>query len=1252
MSQLSISLLGSPQISIDNIPIKIPTSRALPLIAFLALSGTAQSRETLANLIWTDSSQKQALAALRTTLWRLKSTGLAEWIELDRNEIALDPHKNIEIDVLKFKSFLDKCNTHGHPSSQICLFCSQPLTEAVEVYRGSFMSGFNISKALSFDDWRMQQSETLESTYLNAIERLVRCHRTFGDFNLAIHYARVWLSYDRLNENAHYQLLQLYSITGQRAAGISLYKRYKEILLRELEIVPADEMTALYKQIVTGQSAPAANQKVISPVFLIADIEKAALYWARAGEKKNDILTTYTDVLKETARRFGGLLLQKSEDNITLLFENGQPLHCAVTIHLKLKKADWKGLEPPNVRMVLYSSIMEGENPGNFAMLTRTASSLLSISWGGQIVYTDQILHLLDLPSGSSIKDLGVHFLSDIEGSIHVYELLHPHLSIVEHPPLQSGIHQLFNFPILAPPFVGREQELSELAHLLVSPEHRLITLVGPGGIGKTRLAIQSASQSADYFPDGVYFIPLASIQDPDFIPILLAEGLKFSFYGTTDYISQLGKYLHRKKILLVLDNIEHLRAEGAKVLADLLSSTHEIKILLTTRERLGMIAEQILEVHGLPVPATQWVENADIFSSIKLFNQNAQKTFPRFSSANNIESIIKICQLVDGIPLGILLASSWVRVFSCPEIAAEIEKNIEFLATSAPDIDPRHRSLSAVFDNSWQLLSVEDSKILRRLSIFQVAFTSKAAQEICDATQLLLSQFVDKSLLNHRQDGRFEMLSTLHQFAFSKLHENNDELDLTKTKFCEYYANFCDQKLPDLAGPHLRAALDELLSEIENIRTAWGWMIDSDRWDLVDRAKIPLLTFHNILGNFIQGGEFYRLALQKLNKLTAPEFVFIRASMQQINAWMTYRTGLLAEALKELAECMVVFRAHNSTWEIAMNLYCQAEAHHIMGQPAMAKILIEQALTLMYGDDIPKSNYNTSIQAYCQSLLGMILMALGDFEQARLNLQASLAINLRIGASYGSVHPLMGLGKLAILQGDFLQARDLYLQALETSTNIYDQRGTVLIHNNLASIYENIVNITESHHHITTALRLCKETGDRRLTAVILNNLAYLQLRYLDQPAESIRTYHESIALFSEIGDLRGIAYSSYDVSKAYLKVGLLDEARKYCYQSLNTSMTLDSTPLILHSLHGFAHLFASTHAPERALRLCNLLENHPQIEPDTRKRVVVTRVELETTLSPDIIQDAGNWNATAQLQDVINQILAEKSIIAGSRR
>ena len=1243
MSRLYISLLGTPQILVDGFPIKISTARTIPLIAYLAITGKSQTREILASLLWTDSTQKKALAALRTTLWRLKVAGLENWITLDRNKIDLNHHGNIEIDVVNFKTILDKCNSHGHPPSQICLYCTPSLTEAVELYHGDFMSGFNISKAPTFDDWRMQQSEMLQTLQLNALERLVRCHRTFGNFNLAIHYARIWLNLDRLNENAHFQLLQLYSITGQRTAGISFYKHYKEVLSRELGIEPAEEMTSLYKLIQNGQSAPASKQRVKTPVFLIADFEKSALYWANAGSKKNAILYTYTNIVKETARRFGGLILQKSDESITLLFEDGQPLHCAVTIHLKLKNTVWGEPGPPSIRMVLYSTSIEGDSASNFAMLTQTASSLLSISWGGQIVFSDQTLRLLDIPVGSQVKDLGFHFLNNIEGSIHVYELIHPHLPSAEHPPLQSSTQQLINFPILSPAFFGREQELEELAHLFTSPDYRIISLVGPGGIGKTRLAVQFASQVAQYFLDGVYFTSFAYIQDPDFIPILLAEALKFSFYGSTNQTEQLGKYLHRMKALLVIDNFEHMRIEGAKLLAILLAKTHHLKILITSRERLNMIAETILEVHGLPVPPTATDEYAETYSSIKLFVHNAQKNFPRFSYQNNKEAITRICQLVDGIPLGILLASSWVRVFSCPEIASEINKNIDFLSTTAPDIDTRHRSLSAVFDNSWNLLSEEERRILRRLSIFQAAFTTHAAQEVCDATQLLLAVFADKSLLFHRQDNRYEMLSTFHQYASGKLEEDQDELATTQLKFCDYYTNFCLQKHQEINTPTQHVALADMTSEIENIRTAWNWMIDSDLWENISKIKEPLLAYFAMTGNSIQGKELYRLALLKLNKLNDPRLDLVRASMQQLSAWMTIKNGFISEGIQGLTECIETFRLYNSSWDIAMSLMFLTEAYRNTGNLRQAKNHIEDALKILRGDDIPKSNYVVAFTAHCQSVLGTILMELGDLVQARLQLDASLATHNRIGTYYGTIHPLRGLAKLAYIQGEFIQARDLLLLAMETATKIYDRHGMALIHNNLGAVYEEIVNISESYHHISSALKLCRETGDRRLTGVILNNLAYHQLRYLHQPAEAIRIYHESIEIFSELGDFRGITFTSYDVSKAYLKVGLVDEAWNYCLRSLHTAMTLDSTPLILHALHGFANLFAQTKEQERGLRLCYLIINHPQVESDTQKRAIVSRAELETYLPPEIIQSAHNWGDPANLQDAIDQILTD---------
>src|SRR4030042_2818455 len=196
MSHLTISLLGAPQITLAGMPVKIPTFRAIPLLAYLAITRVSQTRETLASLLWSESSLPHALASLRTTLWRIKTAGLDGWIILEHNEISLNYQKSIEIDVLDFKTKINNCMTHGHSSTQICLLCIPSLKEAVDLYHGEFLSGINLSKAQAFDDWRLQESEALHIHYLDSLSKLVKGHRTFGDFNLALQYAHTLVRLD------------------------------------------------------------------------------------------------------------------------------------------------------------------------------------------------------------------------------------------------------------------------------------------------------------------------------------------------------------------------------------------------------------------------------------------------------------------------------------------------------------------------------------------------------------------------------------------------------------------------------------------------------------------------------------------------------------------------------------------------------------------------------------------------------------------------------------------------------------------------------------------------------------------------------------------------------------------------------------------------------------------------------------------------------------------------------------------------
>ena len=263
------------------------------------------------------------------------------------------------------------------------------------------------------------------------------------------------------------------------------------------------------------------------------------------------------------------------------------------------------------------------------------------------------------------------------------------------------------NLPVLPTPLIGRQREVEELSQLLRDPQCRLLTLAGPGGIGKTRLAIETASQVQDAFADGVYFVPLASVNTTRFIVPVMGDAVGFAFQsaGSADPKTQLFGYLAEKQTLLLADSLEHLLAEpGIELLAELLANAPQVKLLVTSRESLGLQGEWVFEVQGLPVPENGHAEESAKNTSVELFLQRARRAHVGFDATlADYPAIVRICRLVDGMPLGIELAAAWVRTLACDEIAREIERGLDFLSVSTRDLPARHRSMRAVFDHSWQ---------------------------------------------------------------------------------------------------------------------------------------------------------------------------------------------------------------------------------------------------------------------------------------------------------------------------------------------------------------------------------------------------------------------------------------------------------------------------------------------------------------------------------------------------------------------
>jgi predicted ATPase/transcriptional regulator with XRE-family HTH domain len=362
------------------------------------------------------------------------------------------------------------------------------------------------------------------------------------------------------------------------------------------------------------------------------------------------------------------------------------------------------------------------------------------------------------------------------------------------------------NLPAFPTPLIGREHEVEQLSQLLCDSQCRLLTLVGPGGIGKTRLAIETASRMQHTFADGVYFVPLASVNSTRFIVPVIADAIGFTFHyaGDADPKTQLLSYLKEKRVLLLIDNLEHLLSTpGIEVLSELLANALKVHLLATSRESLCLQGEWIFEVHGLPVPENLQMEGFAQNTSVELFLQRARRTHVEFNAtAESFPAILRICHLVDGTPLAIELAAAWVRTLTCDEIAKEIESSLDFLSIAARDIPARHRSMRAVFDHSWSLLSDEEQSVLSRLSVFQGGFSLAAAEQIAGATVFTLSNLVTKSLIRRSGKDRYDLHELLRQYVKTRAQTNRDDYEATEGRHSAYYLNLvCSLEQP-LIGP------------------------------------------------------------------------------------------------------------------------------------------------------------------------------------------------------------------------------------------------------------------------------------------------------------------------------------------------------------------------------------------------------------------------------------------------------------------
>ena len=478
------------------------------------------------------------------------------------------------------------------------------------------------------------------------------------------------------------------------------------------------------------------------------------------------------------------------------------------------------------------------------------------------------------------------------------------------------------NLPVQLTPFVGREAVLAEIEARLQDPACRLLTLIGPGGSGKTRLALEAAAAQLDSFAHGVFFVSLAPLDSVEAIVPTVAEALGFRFYEEGEPQQQLLDYLCQKTMLLIMDNFEHLlacperrpelvegprRRDGVGLVTEILKTAPDVKILTTSRAGLNVQGERLFPIAGMDFPALTPREpkEAAQYSAVKLFLQSARWVQPSFElTADNVNHVTQICRLVEGMPLGILLAAAWVQMLTPAEIAAEIGQSLDFLETDLRDVPERQRSMRAVFDHSWRLLTEREREVFGGLSVFRGGFTRQAAQRVTGASLRELRALVNKSLLHRTPTGRYEVHELLRQYAAEKLDQSPAASEAVHDRHCAYYAAALQQWEAHLKGPRQQAALAEIEADSENARAAWNWAVERGHVEHIEQAIEGLCLFYDLRWRYQEGEAACRMAAEKLAATTSGDGPVLSAVeglrvLAKVMAWQSVFSRELFKILR-----------------------------------------------------------------------------------------------------------------------------------------------------------------------------------------------------------------------------------------------------------------------------------------------------------------------------------------------------------------
>jgi predicted ATPase/transcriptional regulator with XRE-family HTH domain len=748
---------------------------------------------------------------------------------------------------------------------------------------------------------------------------------------------------------------------------------------------------------------------------------------------------------------------------------------------------------------------------------------------------------------------------------------------------IQPSVHLISHIPSSVGPLIGRDTELAEITRLVQEPHCRLLTLTGQGGIGKTHLAKHTASSLVDVSKPPVVFVSLAPITGREQTVTAIADALGIVLYTASDRSQQLISYLHQRGLLLILDNFEHLAIDPSCVdlIDHILQGTRKVKILVTSRQPLKLQVEWVFEVQGLPLPQGDHPDELETSSAVELFIQRANQASVGFKpTKKDLFAIARICELVEGLPLGIELAAAWVPTLTCEEIVKEIQNSLDFLGTSARGFPERHRSIRATIQHSWKLLTPEEQKVLRQLSIFWGGFTRHAAASVADASLVNLGALVSKTLIRRAESGRYDMHELIHQYSLEQLQQDKSEYEQIQTRHSQYFANLLNERGPALKGAERPMVVSELISDLANLRQAWYWASGRQQAKDLSQSADTLFWLYESRSNCREGVPLYRQAVQGLQvedkKLAASEKWALQLALGQA---LTY-------------EGFFLFR---------------------QGQQPQGREALKSALTIL--EKIPEKSSSEVQLAMALSnaivFLGTVTSVMGGFEEGDRLLQKGLKMMQKLEDSWGSAFCLRQIALSAYYRGDYTNARQALQRSLEISQKIANTWSIAASLSQLGLVAYYQGNYDQAQEYLSEALELSRMLEDRFSIATALDGLGLVKTAQ-GQYDDARSLLNESIALWKEIGEQGSLAHTLNHMGTTLLNAGDKVKARNYFLDALSMAQEMQTVPVLLDAIVGEAQIQALDGEIESAVEILTAVSQSPSSSLATKTRAEQLRSEL----------------------------------------